>query len=57
MARLTYSEAERVAEDVKNIWDTIIGGPAPAPEAIADLVQRIDRKSDEMIAAREDSDV
>lgn len=51
---LTFEEAEAVAADLARVWPGMTGISAvPKVELLADLVQRTNRKSREIIAARE----
>lgn len=53
---LTYDEAEAVAIDLARVWAGITGiGTVPSTETLADLVQRVQRKAREQIAARENA--
>ncbi|WP_260927434.1 hypothetical protein [Novosphingobium sp. 9] len=55
---LTFEEAEAVAADLARVWPGMTGIAAvPKVEMLADLVQRTNRKSREIIVARETSSV
>jgi hypothetical protein len=51
--RLTYDEAEQVAQDLARVWPGMTGSDiVPTHEALTDVVQRVQRKAREIIAER-----
>lgn len=50
---LTYDEAEKVAADLVRGWTGLTGSTEiPSIETLADLVQRVIRKADEVVSER-----
>jgi hypothetical protein len=57
MMRISYAQAEQVAEALAPRWQGITGhDAAPSTEAIADLVQFVLRKADELRTEAENAD-